>query len=116
MNNETKLPPDFKAKWVAALRSGEYAQGPAALYNREHDSYCCWGVACVLLGMPKESIEDQTKQPSWIGMNKEDWPITKIIDINHDAADLLAEMNDGTGGVTKKYTFEEIADYIEANL
>lgn len=37
---------DIKAKWVAALRSGEYKQGHEHL--RVDDSYCCLGVLCDL--------------------------------------------------------------------
>ena len=35
---------ELKAKWVKALRSGEYAQGTGQL--RDGDSYCCLGVLC----------------------------------------------------------------------
>lgn len=35
---------DIKAKWVAALRSGQYEQTDSALRN--DDSYCCLGVLC----------------------------------------------------------------------
>jgi len=37
---------DIKAKWVAALRSGEYKQGKNRL--RTKDSFCCLGVLCDL--------------------------------------------------------------------
>jgi hypothetical protein len=39
--------PEIKAKWVAALRSGEYKQGRSKLRD-EHDNYCCLGVLCDL--------------------------------------------------------------------
>lgn len=52
MSRQSTLPEDLKAKWVAALRSGEYAQG---LYNLRRpgtdgtaDTYCCLGVLCEL--------------------------------------------------------------------
>jgi DNA-directed RNA polymerase subunit N (RpoN/RPB10) len=35
---------ELKAKWVAALRSGEYQQGYATLYDSGIDRYCCLGV------------------------------------------------------------------------
>jgi hypothetical protein len=38
--------PEIKAKWVAALRSGEYKQGRGRL-NRV-DKFCCLGVLCDL--------------------------------------------------------------------
>lgn len=41
---------DFIAKWVAALRSGKYAQSRYAL--RSTDGYCCLGVACEVAELP----------------------------------------------------------------
>jgi hypothetical protein len=37
----------FKARWVAALQSGEYQQGQQQL--RRGDKFCCLGVACDLI-------------------------------------------------------------------
>ena len=37
---------EIKAKWVAALRSGEYKQGQR--YLRVDDTFCCLGVLCDL--------------------------------------------------------------------
>lgn len=42
-----KLKPEFKSKWVAALRSGKYTQAKEKL--RSPDGFCCLGVACDLL-------------------------------------------------------------------
>src|SRR4051812_10826866 len=41
------MDPAVKARWVAALRSGEYAQGRSALRTAV-DKYCCLGVLCEL--------------------------------------------------------------------
>jgi hypothetical protein len=38
---------EVKAKWVAALLSGEYKQGKGWLRSRQ-DDYCCLGVLCDL--------------------------------------------------------------------
>jgi|ERR1044072_4566124 hypothetical protein len=40
----TKLDPDLKARWVTALRSGDYKQGMH--YLKHNDEYCCLGVFC----------------------------------------------------------------------
>ena len=40
----TKLVPEIKAEWIAALRSGEYKQRSGGL--RHGDTYCCLGVLC----------------------------------------------------------------------
>lgn len=41
----TKMNPEIKAKWVAALRSGDYEQGRGYLHR---GGFCCLGVACDL--------------------------------------------------------------------
>jgi hypothetical protein len=38
-----KLPPDLKARWIEALRSGRYKQGTGRLRSF-YDEYCCLGV------------------------------------------------------------------------
>ena len=40
------MKPEIKQRWVAALRSGHYKQGPSAL--RRDDRFCCLGVLCDL--------------------------------------------------------------------
>ena len=58
--SDTKLNPTFKAKWLAALRSGDYEQAGATLrgvpadYNDDplpgaDAMFCCLGVACDLI-------------------------------------------------------------------
>lgn len=42
---DTKMDPKVKAKWVAALRSGDYKQGQLALRHGD-DKFCCLGVLC----------------------------------------------------------------------
>lgn len=39
---------EFKAEWIAALRSGEYRQGVGALVRKKGgvEEFCCLGVAC----------------------------------------------------------------------
>ena len=45
---EQKLPPELKAQWVTALRSGTYKQGKDILF---HDGcYCCLGVLSHIQG------------------------------------------------------------------
>lgn len=40
--------PEFKAEWIAALRSKAYPQGEGRLRS-EDGKFCCLGVACELL-------------------------------------------------------------------
>ena len=46
------MDPELKAKWVAALRSGEYKQGQGLLNNNER--MCCLGVLCEVMQQPKK--------------------------------------------------------------
>jgi hypothetical protein len=103
MNTQEKLDPDFKAKWVAALRSGEYKQNTdGTLYNRNECSHCCLAVAIELLG---HSFKDNFKEAD----DYKHLPIS-IQYCEGKAGDHLVSMNDSGK------SFEEIADYIEANL
>lgn len=45
MSTITKMDPEVKARWVAALRSGDYEQGAHALRTNDN-RYCCLGVLC----------------------------------------------------------------------
>ena len=114
-----KLPIEFKTKWVAALRSGEYKQGRSWLYTTLSDGtheYCCLGVAACVLDIPKQYMDRTT-------LTGVDHPnVTKDITdaLNTTCTEypremsfqsMLMGMNDGG-----KDGFPEIADYIEQNL
>src|ERR1700722_17051899 len=51
------MKPEYKAKWVAALRSGKYKQGRAALHNVS-GGMCCLGVLCDIV---KDEVGGQWK-------------------------------------------------------
>lgn len=111
MNKENKLPPDFKAKWVAALRSGEYKQGRSNLYDSEKDAFCCLGVAGVLNGCSLASM-DQKSNPVYNSEYSRVIPgvnIPLLFDTMSWISDII-HMNDNGE------SFSEIADYIEKNL
>ena len=59
MTEETKMNPEIKARWVAALRGGEYTQGKSSLRNK-YDELCCLGVLCDLAG--KDGLGEWTTQ------------------------------------------------------
>ena len=125
------LDPEVKAKWVAALRSGEYPQGAGHLkvqMNNEPDPrFCCLGVLCDVEGM------ELHRGAEFIGMDGEEEGIAyyikgSTIDSEPMASEsylpsafaqqaglldvdiLLASFNDMGA------SFDEIADWIEANL
>lgn len=55
-----KLNPEFKSKWIAALRSGQYIQTVDVM--KSNSGYCCLGVACVVLGVePKGIVIDSSE-------------------------------------------------------
>ena len=126
---------EFKARWVAALRSGEYEQSQGQLVADFGDGqkvFCCLGVACELAvedGLAKRSITGDGYHEGYV--DSEGWisngaiPATLAIQLgltpsgklpqtvkagstNHYE---LASLND-TGG----WTFAQIADYIETNF
>lgn len=47
-------------KWIAALRSGKYEQGIEVLGSQfgGKETYCCLGVLCDVVGLPKEQWFD----------------------------------------------------------
>jgi hypothetical protein len=106
-----KLPIEFKQKWVEALRSGEYEQGSDALYKG--GKYCCLGVACVVAGIPKETIEGE----SYISWYAKDIPGVIRGDTQNEIVRKLSFMNDGNEQEqVRKHSFDEIADYIDHDL
>jgi hypothetical protein len=54
-----EMNPEIRARWVAALRSGDYAQTTGKLRNNE--GFCCLGVLCDLAereGLITSAIDD----------------------------------------------------------
>jgi hypothetical protein len=87
----------LKAKWVKALRSGEYEQAHRALYNGA--GFCCLGVLGVVCGVPLMRLEENAFL-STIGRSP----------LRRDDEHALATLNDA--GVP----FEMIAGLIEEAL
>jgi hypothetical protein len=50
--NYQRIPLPHFTEWVAALRSGKYAQGTDKLCK--DNAYCCLGVLCEIQGRPKQ--------------------------------------------------------------
>jgi hypothetical protein len=104
----------LKAKWIEALRSGEYQQANGELRDTSEDTpkYCCLGVLCnvmgaswgqglpLLDGLMLQSEDEELLSPEALDM----------AGFNQRIEGTLASMNDsGT-------PFPEIADYIEKHL
>ena len=98
---------ELKAKWVEALRSGEYEQADGVL--KCDTGYCCLGVLREVAG-PDSMREDDHE----LLLHRED---ADRIGIDYAMQKRLSHMNDGwQKGEIRKHSFAEIADYIEANL
>jgi hypothetical protein len=84
---------ELKAKWVEALRSGDYKQTSHVLHDEQENAYCCLGVLCIVA---KKELDGETYP--WL--DKETGDYSRFV-----------TMNDEEGK-----SFGQIADYIEANL
>lgn len=95
----------IKAKWLEALRSGEYRQGEGTFVDE--GKHCCLGVLCEVVGKP----------PMLKGAKGYGFSNYEAIDgvLERSPASLLERMNDGVGRYRKR-TFPEIADWIEEHL
>jgi hypothetical protein len=123
METGMKMNPEVKAKWVAALRSGKYRQGKHVL-NRNNDEFCCLGVLCEILELPKQKndIRDTIEYSASLD-HDEQWYST-VLPIKVAEKLGLAGMNVGLpqDGYTLTHyndhgkTFEEIATLIENEL
>lgn len=94
---------ELKAKWIAALRSGEYKQCTQDLCNGE--AYCC-------LGVLHRIVYGKDPGSAWYGYSSDSEESGAIVkrELPDGVRGSLIDMNDGGK------TFPEIADYIEANL
>lgn len=109
---------EFRAKWIAALRSGDYKQGKTFLRDGD-DHYCCIGVAASVhpgfkwiaedLGAAGTVYNAQHGDECGYGQLLESG--LETIGISRDAQDALIGLNDDQG-----FTFSEIADVLEAKL
>lgn len=111
---------EIKVKWLEALRSGNYKQGRRCL--RKDDRFCCLGVLCDISKLGKW----EAPNGAYCGMGYvtpegfEDTTLTTELKdfagLEGHFCTLLADMNDGTENTGISKTFEQIANYIEANL
>jgi hypothetical protein len=121
-----KINPEFKSEWVKRLRSGAYKQGTAFLRSAA-DQYCCLGVACEInvergKGAWELNPPGQPTPPDAGGViylyndgteqRAGTLPASMRRQINLDPypEGLLTGLNDAGA------TFEQIADFIDANL
>lgn len=105
------ISPDFKSRWVSALRSGSYPQ--AKNFLRTEEGFCCLGVACDLVN---QEGWKKVKVPIAVVYGWEDKNGNHINSVGYPpfipnvASRKLAEMNDAGS------SFDEIANWIEESL
>lgn len=116
--------PEWKAKWVAALRSGEYQQSQRAL--KTENGYCCLGVLCDVVR--KEQDEGEWKENEgkqfFVIADVSDYslppmPVMHLVDLQTD--DPRITLNGETNDISLwnddyGITFTELADAIEEQL
>jgi hypothetical protein len=116
-----RMNPEWKAKWVAALRSGEYKQGRHFL-RKIDDTFCCLGVLCDLVAKedPYFRWEKNSSNSAFNMLIDDKMPSAEVyafIEYSSEGDRMmwearsrgtcLSEMNDAG------HTFTEIADIIE---
>lgn len=123
---------EIKAKWIAALRSGQYKQGTGTL-RTSNDKFCCLGVLadlhrkevggrwewddlgggyCVIITQPTNNSATADLPRStrdWAGLESTN-PMVYAKQELHTPIRPLAAVNDSG------YTFDRIADIIEQQL
>lgn len=124
-----KLRPSVKAKWLAALRSGDYKQTAGTLRDEDKpNSFCCLGVLCNIHAQEHPKFaKEQTDIKTYDG--EQDTPSERVLEwafgANYNSSmdscvlvktsvgsnATLAELND-----SGRYTFKAIANVIEKQL
>lgn len=129
---------ELKAKWVEALRSGDFKQTQSVLHDPQNNSYCCLGVLCKVAGAEWGPFEKEVEVDGRFHIATRDHVPVKNGELLGDTdgeelepsaclkfgipdQSILIGMNDGKGekgkpGYEPPKTFTEIADYIEASL
>jgi hypothetical protein len=125
ITGHNRMPVEAKAKWVAALRSGQYKQAKGTLYDASTDGYCCLGVLQHCLTGEVERRPDDYSSSKLIGdLPSNEWvekhniqffakgklvskPVFKI----NNAYISASELNDSLG-----YSFDRIADIVEEQV
>lgn len=112
--------PEIKARWVAALRSGEYKQAKGRLRTADN-SFCCLGVLCNLHAQAHPEIAAK-QQSATRYMGDDDIPPRPVVRWAGLADQWGGNVRIGgkSGELTRHNdngrTFAEIADAIEAQL
>lgn len=113
-----KMDPKFKEEFVTALRSGEFKQSCGRTL-RDHEGYCCLGVASVVLDRGEYDLHGYTwTEDCWRPLGEgRSWyriippNISDDLGMDSELQVQLYDFNDLHGR-----SFDQIADWIEKNL
>lgn len=119
---------EWKEKWVAALRSGEYAQTRGRLHTK--DGYCCLGVLEDLVAKEKGDEWHLSKSGRCFLIGAEEnsdvlrrstMELVKLRDVNpmissEETFPSLPRRSTLASANDSGYNFEQIADIIESQL
>lgn len=102
------MAPELKAKWVAALRSGQYEQTQRTL--KDLRGYCCLGVLCAVTNPNGWSDGEWFYEKDG---SESELPKTfrKAIGMSYSQEEELIRLND-----EEQVDFTVIADHIEKSL
>ena len=98
---------ELKSKWIKALRSGKYKQGKGRL--KKNGKFCCLGVLRDVVNPKDRRGENGMLSPKQL----DEFGLTD------NKQNFLASRNDGLGMQNPdrlQWNFNQIADYIQANL
>lgn len=98
----------IKAKWVAALRSGDYKQTTNKL--RSSQGFCCLGVLCDIIDPTGWKQYTQVNGVMQFRNEIDHLPVSVVEEVGEFLQSPLIRMNDSGK------PFDQIADYIEKNL
>jgi hypothetical protein len=121
---------DYKDKWIAALRSGQYPQTKGSLINEEGKvCYCALGVLADIV------VREFPNKYTWVdneylqSKDANDYPYDNYWDELPNSVVELTGLTSGVATLTygnetlgidflndEGYDFDELADIIEANL
>lgn len=124
----------LKQTWVKALRSGKYQQGKETLRTASNE-FCCLGVLCDLV-YPNEWVKKYDHSANYlldhndheydVDLGYSSSPLLMDLGLTHKQQSHLIKMNDGeileldendnTIWQTEPQDFNQIADWIEANV
>lgn len=105
-----QLSREFAEKWLSALRANTYKQARRKLYDPIEKGFCCLGVACSIVSIPKSFLLKNNTALLSSGQFDRKVLLPAGLKGDRDLNRALAQMNDNGK------SFSEIADWIEENV